>query len=63
VDRVEEIVQARKRPLLSTSSRGEVIAALIAQIEALEDALREVADEVARLSNQPASGQGRLDAE
>lgn len=44
--RVERLVEASRKPLRSTSSTTVVIAALVERIEALEAALREVADAV-----------------
>jgi predicted sugar kinase len=56
IERVDNLVQANKprvgwgNPKLSTTPTSVAIAALAAQIEALEQAVREIALEVERLS-------------
>jgi hypothetical protein len=50
LERVDKLVQANKRPLLSTSPISEAIGELAARIEALEKAIREIALEVQKLS-------------
>jgi len=52
IERVDELVQAGKEPLLSTTSASVVIGELVSRTEALEIALREIAVEVERLSRQ-----------
>ena len=46
LERVERLVQASGEPLPATMSTTAVIAALVERIEALEAALREIADAV-----------------
>jgi hypothetical protein len=58
IERVDELVQAGKAPLewgsplLSVTPTGIAIRQLATQVEALEDAVREIALEVQRLSAQ-----------
>ncbi len=47
LERVERLVDASRQPLRCTSSSTVVIAQLVERIEALEAALREIADAVA----------------
>ena len=50
VGRVEKLVQAGKEPLLSGTAPSLAIRELLQRNEALEDALREIAREVQKLS-------------
>jgi hypothetical protein len=50
IERVDKLVQMRKAPLLSTTSTSVAIRELAARTEALENALREIALEVQKLS-------------
>ena len=52
IERVDELVEARKRPLLSTTSTAAAVGELAARTEALENAVREIALEVQRLSGE-----------
>ena len=49
IERVDELVQAHKRELLSTTPTTKVIAELAERIETLERVVREIALEVERL--------------
>ena len=51
LDRVDRLIEARKQPVRSTSPSSVVIAELAARVEALEQALREVAGEVQRANS------------
>jgi len=59
IERVDKLVHANRpragwgNPKLSTTPTSVAIAALAAQIEALEEAVREIAHEVERLSTPP----------
>jgi predicted sugar kinase len=48
VERVDKLVQAGKEPLLSTTPTSVAIRELFGRIEALENAMREIALEVQR---------------
>jgi hypothetical protein len=50
--RVDQLVEARKHPVLSTTPTSVAIAELLARNEALEQAVREIALEVAQLSRR-----------
>jgi len=58
IERVDKLVQASKvplewgSPLLSTTPNSMAIQALAVQVEALENALREIAHEVQKLSGR-----------
>jgi hypothetical protein len=52
VDRVDKLVQAGTEPLLSTTPSSLAIRELFFRTEALENAVREIALEVERLSAQ-----------
>ena len=52
IERVDELVQAGKRPLLSTTPTTVAVRELAARTEALENAMREIAVEVQKLSAQ-----------
>lgn len=51
VERVEGMVEAHKKPLLSTTSQTEAIAELAARLGTLEQAIRVLAIEFEKLSN------------
>jgi hypothetical protein len=51
-ERVDNLVQANKRPIQSTTPTTDAIGELAARTEALEKALREIALEVQKLSAQ-----------
>ncbi len=50
VERVDKLIQARKEPLLSTTSTSIAIQELVARTEALENAVREIALDVQKLA-------------
>lgn len=50
VERVEKLVEANKRPLLSTAPITDAVGELASRIDALEEAAREIAREVQKLS-------------
>jgi len=50
IERVDKLVQAGKEPLLSTTPTSLAIQELIARSEALENAVREIALEVQKVS-------------
>jgi hypothetical protein len=50
IERVHQLVQANKQPLLSTTPTTEAIGELAARTDALEKAIREIALEVQKLS-------------
>jgi hypothetical protein len=50
IERVDELVQASKQPIHSTTSTTEAIGELAARTEALEKAVREIALEVQKLT-------------
>jgi hypothetical protein len=52
IDRVDKLVEARKTPLLSTTPTSVAVRELAARTEALENAMREIALEVQKLSAQ-----------
>jgi hypothetical protein len=52
IERVDELVKASKRPLLSTTPDSVAVRELAAQVNALENAVREIALEVQKLSAQ-----------
>jgi hypothetical protein len=52
LERVDKLVQANKRPLLSTTPTTDAIGELAARIDALEKAVRAIAVEVQKLSAQ-----------
>ena len=52
ISRVDKLVQASKRPLLSTTPTTAAVRELVARTDALENAVREVALEVQKLSAQ-----------
>jgi hypothetical protein len=52
IARVDRIVEAGKDPVLSTTPTSVAIAELLSRTEALEQALREIALEVAQLSGR-----------
>jgi hypothetical protein len=52
IERVEKIVDAHKRPLLSTTPNSDAVRELAARTEALEEAVREIALEVQKRSTQ-----------
>jgi hypothetical protein len=52
IERVEKLVQANKRPLLSTTPTTVAVGEIAARTEALENAMREIALEVQKLSAQ-----------
>jgi hypothetical protein len=52
IERVDKLVRASKRPLLSTTPDSIAVRELAAQVEALENAVREIALEVQKLSAQ-----------
>ncbi len=52
IERVDKLVRASKRPLLSTTPDSVAVRELAAQVEALENAVREIAREVQKLSAQ-----------
>lgn len=53
LERVDELVQANKQPLLSTTSTTDAIRELAARTEALEKAVREIALEFRRKDGAP----------
>jgi hypothetical protein len=52
IDRVDKLVQASKAPLLSTTPISVAVRELATRTEALENAMREIALEVQKLSAQ-----------
>ena len=52
VERVDKLVQANKRPLRSTTPTTVAVGELAARIEALENAVREIALDVQKLAAQ-----------
>ena len=50
IKRVDQIVDAHKQPLLSTTPCSDAVRELAARIDALEQAVREIALEVQNLS-------------
>ena len=52
IERVDKLVQAGKGPLLTTTPTTFAIGELAARIEALDNALREIALEVEKLSTR-----------
>ena len=52
IERVDKLVQAGKEPLLSTTATSLAIRELVARSEALENAVRAIALEVQKLSEQ-----------
>jgi hypothetical protein len=52
LERVDKLVQANKRPLLSTAPISDAVGELALRIDALEKAVREIALEVQKLSAQ-----------
>jgi hypothetical protein len=50
IERVDQLVEASKRPILSTTPTTDAIGELAARTEALEKAVREIALEVQRLA-------------
>jgi hypothetical protein len=50
IERVDKLVQASKRPLLSTTPDSVAVRELAAEVHALENAVREIALEVQKLS-------------
>ena len=55
--RVERLVEASRKPLRLTSSTTVVIAQLVERIDALEAALREIADAVGETSGDYAASE------
>jgi hypothetical protein len=53
VERVDRLVHAGKEPLLSTTSTSVAIRELLFRTDALEQAVREIALEVQKLSVRP----------
>jgi hypothetical protein len=56
VERVEKLVEAHKRPLLTTAPITDAVGELALRIGALEAAVREIALEVQMLSRSGRSG-------
>ena len=52
IERVDKLVKASKRPLLSTTPDSVAVRELAAQVNALENAVRQIALEVQKLSAQ-----------
>ena len=50
IERIDNLIEAGKEPLLTTTTTSVAIRELAARNEALEDAVREIALEVHRLS-------------
>ena len=51
IERVDKLVKASKRPLLSTTPDSVAVRELAAQVNALENAVREIAKEVQQARN------------
>jgi hypothetical protein len=50
LERVDKLVQANKRPLLSSAPMSDAVGELAARTDALEKAVREIALEVQKLT-------------
>jgi hypothetical protein len=52
LERVDNLVQASKQPIHSTTPTSDAVRQLAAQVDALENVVREIALEVQKLSAQ-----------
>lgn len=61
LERVEALIQASREPLSATASTSTAIAELLTRIEALEAALREIADDAGARSSLGEESSGGKD--
>ncbi len=59
IERVDKLVQASKQPLLSTTPTSVAIGELAVRIEALEQAMRQIALELQKVSGDASEGLAR----